>query len=72
MKLELGACYEFTLVSGATKRLRLLGGNPEKWQDEDCRVVQGDLPRVLGEPFTKHREVECWKCPSSPVGQQQG
>ena len=63
MNLELGRCYEFTLQSGQTKKLRLMGGNPLRWIDGDCNELVGDLNYVLGDLYRSYREVPCWQCP---------
>lgn len=65
MALQLGKCYEFTLASGKIVRLKFLGGNPLRWQTEECTILEGPLDAVLSEPMQSPdpKEIPCWECP---------
>lgn len=72
LKLELGRCYEFTLVSGTKVRLRFYGDykHPQsgvwtsRWRDEECNFLYGDLNSVLGEAlkYSDAKQIKCWDC----------
>lgn len=53
-------CYEFHLADGTSVKLKPLSSN--MWQMDDCSIVTGDLNDVIGSPFLRYNEIECWSC----------
>ena len=56
----LGLCKEFALASGRVVKLKLLG--TDRYENDQCQILQGPLDRILGEPYVSQKDVECWKC----------